>query len=205
MMKLMGYKRITVAQHQRALLLTDGVLTDILGPGVHQWLDLSGRLQAEVHDLTGAELVHPQAQVYRNGAAALWDAHVLTVQTAADEAALIVLDGQPAALVPPGSQRFYWKGPVRVEVERIGLGADPALAPALLARLRPPAAAPGGDWDGGRVPGPCRRPADTADGRGERAPLPGGGAGPARGSAARGRSAAAHAGAGPARVLELRP
>ena len=30
--------------------------------------------------------------------------------------------GQPAVLVPPGSQRFFWKGPVRVDVERIGLG-----------------------------------------------------------------------------------
>ncbi len=136
-MNLMGYKRVVVAQHQRALLLKHGVLEDILGPGVYQWLDLIGAMDVQLHDLTRAELEHPQAQVFRRAATDLWDAQVLTVETAADEAALVSLDRRPTALIPPAERRFYWKGPVQVDVERIRLGDDPAVPPALLARMQP--------------------------------------------------------------------
>lgn len=136
-MNLMGYKRVVVSQHERALVLKHGTLTQILGPGVYRWLDLTGSVEVLLRDLTRAEMVHPQAQVYRQAAPAIWNEQVLTVETGVDEAALVSLDGRPTALIPPAERRFYWKGPVQVDVERIRLDEDPGVDPALLARMMP--------------------------------------------------------------------
>lgn len=135
-MNIMGLKRQVVAQHERALVLKNGVLTDILGPGVYQWLDLLGSLEVQIHDLTLAELVHPRAEVFRKEAAALWGTYIQTVETGAREAALVSLDGRLSTLIPPEGRRFYWKGPVEVQVERVNLAEGLAVASEQLERMR---------------------------------------------------------------------
>ncbi len=46
-MTMIGIKRQVVAQHERALVLHNGVLSRILGAGVHRWLDPFGRIEVE--------------------------------------------------------------------------------------------------------------------------------------------------------------
>ncbi len=135
-MNIMGYKRQVVAQHQRALVLKNGVLVEILGPGVYHWLDLTGAVEIQVSDLTNPELVHPHAEVLRKESSRLWDAWIQTIETGEREAGLVRFDGRLAHLLPPLSRRFYWKGPVQVDLERIDLSQDPAIEPALLEALR---------------------------------------------------------------------
>lgn len=135
-MNMIGIKRQVVAQHERALMLHDGVLTQILGTGVYRRFDPFNRIRIEIFDLTRPELKHAQAEVFRRAAAALWEANVQTVETGAEEAALITFDGRPSLLLAPEDRRFFWKGPVKVSVERIDLSAGLAIAPELRERLR---------------------------------------------------------------------
>ncbi|NEX23475.1 slipin family protein [Thiorhodococcus mannitoliphagus] len=133
---MMGYKRQVVAQHERALVLKNGMLEQVLGPGVYRWLDLPGALVVEVHDLTNPELTHPHAEVFRKAAATLWDHWVETVETTEQAAGLVYLDGRLTTLIPPMSRRFYWKGPIEVRVERIDLTTDLAVDDALMETIR---------------------------------------------------------------------
>ena len=98
-MKMMGMKRQVVAQHERALLLKNGVLTEILGPGVYRWVDLAGALECQVFDVTDPELTHPHAEVFRKDAAEIWNARIETLETSEQEAGLIYLDGRLARLL----------------------------------------------------------------------------------------------------------
>lgn len=135
-MRLMGYKRQVVAQHERALVLKNGMLEQVLGPGIYHWLDLTGALEIEVFDLTDPELTHPHAEVFRKEAATLWNAWIETVVTADQEAGLVYLDGRLTTLIPPTSRRFYWKGPVEVRVERIDLSEDLAVDARVMETIR---------------------------------------------------------------------
>ena len=135
-MRIMGYKRQVVAQHERALVLKNGRLEQLLGPGVYHWLELPGALEVEVFDLTNPELIHPRADVFRKEAATLWDAWVQTVETTEQEAGLVYLDGRLSTLIPPMGRRFYWKGPIEVRVERVALAAEPAVEARLMETIR---------------------------------------------------------------------
>ena len=135
-MQMMGYTRQVVAQHERALLLKNGVLTEILGPGVYRWLDLAGALECQVFDLTDPELNHPHAEVFRKDAAAIWNARIDTLETGEQEAGLVYLDGRLTRLLRPMSRAFYWKGPVEVRMTRIDLSGEPVVERTLLETLR---------------------------------------------------------------------
>jgi regulator of protease activity HflC (stomatin/prohibitin superfamily) len=135
-MKMMGYKRQVVAQHERALVLKNGVLTAVLGPGVYRWMDLAAALECQVFDVTDPELTHPQAEVFRKDAAGIWTSQIETLETGEQEAGLIYLDGRLARLMPPLSRCFYWKGPVQVRLDRVDLTRDLAVDAALLETLR---------------------------------------------------------------------
>ncbi|NEV60593.1 slipin family protein [Thiorhodococcus minor] len=135
-MRIMGYKRQVVAQHERALVLKNGMLEQVLGPGVYHWVDLAGALAIEVYDLTNPELSHAHAEVFRKEAAALWNAWVDAVETADREAGLVYLEGRLTTLIPPMSRRFYWKGPIEVRVERVDLSADLAVDAELMESIR---------------------------------------------------------------------
>ncbi len=205
-MSLMGYKRQVVAQHERALVLKNGMLEQILGPGVYRWLDLTGALEVQVFDLTGPELVHPHAEVFRKESAALWDTWVQTLETGEQEAGLLYLDGRLSGLLPPMSRRFYWKGPVDVRLERIDLAAGLAIDAGLMETIRRL-----------RYSGAWTRPARRAAGEGARhrqgacgSGLPGqhpgrGDRRPPAGAAAPGRAADPDPGTWGPRLLELHP
>lgn len=135
-MRIMGYKRQVVAQHERALVLKNGMLEQVLGPGVYHWVDLAGALAVEVYDLTNPELSHPHAEVFRKEVATLWNVWVETVETAEQEAGLVYLDGRLTTLIPPMSRRFYWKGPIEVRVERVDLSADLSVDAGLMETIR---------------------------------------------------------------------
>ncbi|MBK1723306.1 hypothetical protein CKO23_13780 [Thiocystis violacea] len=133
---MMGYKRQVVAQHERALVLKNGMLEQILGPGVYRWLDLPGALAVEVFDLTHPELSHPHADVFCKEAAPLWNAWVENVEISEREAGLVYLDGRLSRLLSPMSRRFYWKGPVAVRVERVDLSAGLSVDAGLMETIR---------------------------------------------------------------------
>ncbi|EGV28409.1 band 7 protein [Thiorhodococcus drewsii AZ1] len=135
-MNMIGYKRQVVAQHERVLVLRNGVLDQVLGPGVYRWLDIVGSLEFETFDLTDPELAHPHAEVFRKESSTLWNLWVETVETGEHEAGLIYLDGQLTRLIPPMSRRFYWKGPVEVRVERIDLTEGAAVGAEVMERIR---------------------------------------------------------------------
>jgi regulator of protease activity HflC (stomatin/prohibitin superfamily) len=124
-----------IAQHERGLLFKNGMLQAVLLPGVYRWLDLSGAVRVEVHDLTRPELAHPHAELFVKDAPALCQAHFQVVETGQQEIGLVYYNGRLAGVVPPGSLRLYWQGPVEVRVERRDLSERFALEPRLAAYL----------------------------------------------------------------------
>lgn len=134
----LGYQRIVVARHERALYLRDRSLEKILDPGVYRFLDPLGRIQVQVFDLSQPVLSHPQAELFVKTAAAVCGPHLQLVETGETQVGLVHYDGRLVEVLPPQTRRVYWKGPIEVRVDVIDIGVDYTLPKRLAAVLARP-------------------------------------------------------------------
>lgn len=117
----MFMKEITVAEHQRALLIRDGKLQRILGPGrTRVWSD-PHRVRFELYDVRQAAFRGDWPRVIEKNHPELAEKHLEIVRTSADEAALVSFEGQPAFFVGPNETFYAWKVLRDITVERIDL------------------------------------------------------------------------------------
>ncbi len=123
-------KAITVAEHQRALMIRDGKLQAILGPGrTRVWLS-PHRVRFELHDVRQAAFRGEWARVIEKNHPELAEEHLEIVRTGTDEAALVSFEGQPAYFVGPNETLFAWKALRDITVERIDLTSAHRIDPA---------------------------------------------------------------------------
>ena len=52
---MFGFKRVVIADFERALLWKNQQLTGVLEPGVYRFVDPFGRIQVSKHDITEPE------------------------------------------------------------------------------------------------------------------------------------------------------
>ena len=136
----MFIKRIVIARHERGLYLKDRSITQILAPGVYWLFDPFGRVQVQICDLGTVEFTHPRVDVLVKDQAELCAQHFQVVELGDREVGLVYKDGKLSTLLPPATRQLYWRGPVEVKVEVIGIAEDcevPRDKVALLARARP--------------------------------------------------------------------
>lgn len=102
-------KQVTVAEGERAILLVNGVISDILRPGRHTVSSFRRDVRVESHALSGRVLNSAYAEALLSSHAGLASEHFDVVQTAPGQVAAIMRDGQFHGLQKPDSKALYWK------------------------------------------------------------------------------------------------
>ncbi|MFV0475126.1 MAG: slipin family protein [Pikeienuella sp.] len=134
MKKLAGYKILTVDETKRVLVLRNGRIDAILGPGRH-CLPKGRELTLEEH---GMDLPHfisgYDAALFRERPD-LVEAHLTEVRTGPGEAAVVLRDGRLHATLRPEERQVYWTAAGPWTVERLDLDEAAAVPAALGQRL----------------------------------------------------------------------
>jgi len=124
MSAMMGMKRITIAQYERALLFRERSFGAILEPGVHWLFDPLNRIEIKVYDLAVAEFEHPRVDVLMTEARALIERHLMIVELGDREVGLVYKNDRLVSVLPPGKRQLYWRGPVIVRVDVKDISRD---------------------------------------------------------------------------------
>lgn len=124
-----------VRDEERGLLYRDGRFERLLDPGRHRMLDPAGKLTAEIVKVVRAELPAERALLFEKTQPALAEKHLVIVQTAATEVAIVSFDGEPKHLVLPNTTRAFWKTLTQVDVEMIDTAADMRISKRHLDRI----------------------------------------------------------------------
>ncbi len=133
--KLMGRKRLTINENERAIWLYKGELRGILGAGEHVLPNWRKQLRVERMALNSAAFVSVYEKALFEKAPDQADAHLTQYRTGTNEIAVIECDGRIHSVLSPDSKLTVWTdaGPWKAEV--VQLDTNPVIAPALLQRL----------------------------------------------------------------------
>ncbi|GAB3028683.1 slipin family protein [Oleiagrimonas citrea] len=129
----MFIKRIVIGDGERGLLYRNRRLERILLPGV-TWV--STRCEVRIHDITQPVYTGKDAEVLIERLGDELDTHFLLADIGVDEVGLVSCDGRLRGVLEPGARFLYWKGPVRVGIERIAIGDELQVPKAVMRRLR---------------------------------------------------------------------
>tara|TARA_R110001606_G_scaffold134977_3_gene271735 strand:- start:131 stop:1285 length:1155 start_codon:yes stop_codon:yes gene_type:complete len=133
--KLMGRKRLTINENERAIWLYKGELRGILGAGEHVLPNWRGQLRVERMALNSAAFVSVYEKALYEKAPDQANAHLTRYRTGTGEIAVIICDGRIHSVLSPDSKLTVWTdaGPWAAEI--VQLEQNPVVAPALLSRL----------------------------------------------------------------------
>jgi regulator of protease activity HflC (stomatin/prohibitin superfamily) len=124
---MLGLKRLTVAQYERALVFRERSLERVLTPGVYWLWDPLRRLAVQVFDVNTPEVALPRADVLVAEARALLEPAVEIVELGDREVGLVYKNERLAGVLAPGSRQLYWRGPVKVRVAVRSIASEYAL------------------------------------------------------------------------------
>ena len=125
--------KFIVRKHERGLLFKNGDFIKFLEPGTHRYFGLG--YTVERYDLSVAEFQHRLVDYMLENEREALDRVIDVIETGADEVAVIYLKERPAAVLGPAERALYWKGIVKVRVERFDLNEGIALSARLTKRL----------------------------------------------------------------------
>ena len=134
MMSIFGMKRIVIGDGERGLLYRNRRFERVLAPGV-TWLR-AAPADLRVVDITRPEYDGKNIEILISRLGAELERDFLLADIGADEVGLLSKNGKLDDVLPPGSRKLYWKGPVTVDVQRLPLGEDLEVEPAVAKRLR---------------------------------------------------------------------
>lgn len=137
----MTIKRITVAQHERALVWKNKTFAGVLEPGKHWLIAPMSDVHAQLYDLTVPEFEHPRVDFLVKEARATMEKYFNIVELTDSEAGLVYKNRKLAGILAPGKRQLYWKGPIEIAVEKIDISSGlevPAGVAKLLVRAKQP-------------------------------------------------------------------
>lgn len=100
--------QVTVPEGERAILLVNGKLTDILHPGRHAFSNYGRILSFESHALKEPVFTSAYEQALRRNHPALLAQHFTEVRTGEAEAAIAYRDGKLHAVLKPEARTLLW-------------------------------------------------------------------------------------------------
>lgn len=133
------WKRFVVRKNERGLLLREGDFVRVLEPGVAWMADPFNRLTLQLCSLAAPLFDGPLADWLRQNEPALVERCFERMDLSEDEAGLRYENGVLVEIVPPGSRRLYWKGPLVQRLARVALADGYAVSAAMAAHLSQPA------------------------------------------------------------------
>jgi SPFH domain / Band 7 family len=113
-----------VKDDERAFLMRDGRFERLLGPGRFSAFDPMRHLAADTVKVVRAEISADRALLFEKTQPALAEEHLVIVQPASTEVAIVAFDGEPRHLVLPNTTRAFWKTLTLVEVEKIDTASE---------------------------------------------------------------------------------
>jgi regulator of protease activity HflC (stomatin/prohibitin superfamily) len=119
---MLGFKRITIAQHERGLVFRNRSFETILEPGVHWLFNPFVRIDVQVYDLSVPEFEHPRVAFLVAESRATIERYFEIVELTDREVGVVYKQGRVAGVLAPGKRQLYWKGPFDVRVVRYDLG-----------------------------------------------------------------------------------
>lgn len=132
---MLFWKKIIVRKHERGLLFKDGDFINFLAPGTYHYFSLCHRYVVERFDLSDAAFDHRLVDYLIEAERAEIDRLFHIVETQADEVALVHLNERVSTVVGPAERKLYWKGVIKVRVERFNFNEEIALDARLAKRL----------------------------------------------------------------------
>ena len=128
----MLYRKYIVRKFERALLYKDGDFYAFLAPGTYRYLAFGAKYVVEVYDITKPEFNHRLADYLLESETAQVNEMFDVVETGIDEAALVYINDQISAVMGPTERKMYFKGFVKLKIERydltVGLALDKSVA-----------------------------------------------------------------------------
>ncbi|MDJ0977427.1 MAG: SPFH domain-containing protein [Erythrobacter sp.] len=130
-------KTFIIAENQRGLLVKDGRLVQVLGPGRHfYWLWNSRRMSCDIVAATGV-CASPLVDGVEKRHPELAEANFEIVAPVQGEVAIVRTDGRATQIVRGGDVVRVWKVLDAISVDVIDVEAEPKLSKRLLNELRP--------------------------------------------------------------------
>ena len=135
---MFGFKRVVIADFERALLWENQQLTGVLEPGVYRFVDPFGRVEVSKHDITEPELNYVRADFLAKAKNAVLEPYFDIVEMADTEVGLVYKDGKLSAILAPGERKLYWRGLTEVNVDRLDISDDYRVPETVMKRVTRP-------------------------------------------------------------------
>ena len=127
--------KFIVRKHERGLLFKDGDFIKFLAPGTYRYFGRRRRFAVERYNLAVAEFDHGLSDYLVEAERAEVDRLFHVVETGVDEVALVYVNERAAVVLGPAGRKLFWKGVVKVRIERFDLSQGITLNPRLAKRL----------------------------------------------------------------------
>jgi regulator of protease activity HflC (stomatin/prohibitin superfamily) len=111
------FKRVTVAQHERALVWKNRSFERVLKPGVYWIFEPFARIEVHTYDLTVPEFEDARVDFLVKEAREVIDQHFQVIELKDREIGLVFRNGHLVSILAPGKRQLYWRGPVEIRVE----------------------------------------------------------------------------------------
>ena len=101
---MLGFKRVTIAQHERGLVFRNRSFKTILEPGVYWIFDPLKRVEVQIYDLTVTEFEHARADFLVKEARATIEKYFTIVELGDREVGVVYKNGRVAGLEAPDAR-----------------------------------------------------------------------------------------------------
>ncbi|MBC7990795.1 MAG: slipin family protein [Luteimonas sp.] len=129
-------KRVVIGDGERGLVYRNRQFERVLDAGVYRIFDPLKRVEVAVHNIAQPEYSGRDVDaLIASLGDKLGDSFVLA-DIAADEIGLVSKNGKLEDVLAPGARKLYWRGLVRVEVQRVSLADGLEVRADVASRLR---------------------------------------------------------------------
>ena len=133
---MFGYNRYVVAQDERALLIRDGAVVEILDTGVHRYFDPLNRLRVERFSLQNLRFEHGLLEALIRDRRDLFDQWFTLVEIGETEIGLVYVRDALTEVLLPRTRAAFWNIEDTVRVERADVSETLEVAGQLLRQMR---------------------------------------------------------------------
>lgn len=121
---MLFWKKVEVADNERALVFDRERLIKVLEPGEHELLTFRKRIRVETYDITKLFFEHVKRKFLLKKYAKLLDPFLDVVKLGEQEVGVLYRDGKLADVLVPGHELVTWKGVEDVHVEIFDIAKD---------------------------------------------------------------------------------
>ena len=110
-------KRVTVAQHECALVWKNRSFERVLEPGVHWIFEPLARVEVQTYDLSVPEFEHPRVDFLVQDAREMVERNFQLIELKDREIGLVFRNEHLVSVLAPGKRQLFWRGPIEIRVE----------------------------------------------------------------------------------------